>query len=402
MVIIMTKIMYAGFGQPHVINKLLKMLANGLQIDGIVVEARLLYSAGVKNLSKYAKAKEQMQVWLDLRPPTKNPPKDEKWMRYIDTLIEDADDYFNAIIPWISSSNPEFYREIIDSSPVPVATWYNGKGSYDTDILLVHDDEFTDVHNVVKEAKNRGVSNVVWYSYGKFKSFDRDYNNPNIDTLIITNWNGVLMSGVTYFEKYSKLVYTNVTEISQPEWERFVKKYEEQIKQYGLKMDNILNQKKSTWDKAFFNMIILEQKRYEAIPRKTMPVTDSAFGCHNCIMADRCPMYTPGSTTCPLLEKRMADVKFDDIDGLLDGLLLNLIKEKYVRYMRGRIFEELEGGALDKHVSRMEDSITKLIESYLKLKYPERFKASLENNDDDESSEIDLLLERLGDRDGSQ
>lgn len=95
------------------------------------------------------------------------------------------------------------------------------------------------------------------------------------------------------------------------------------------------------------------------------------FGCKVCPFMDRCSFYNPDSEYCRLEDmylKKLLPTGQIDIE-----LLRFLIEERLRRYVRGRIFEDLKGGLLDKHVTHLEESTTQLLEKYMKLKYPEKY-----------------------------
>lgn len=97
----------------------------------------------------------------------------------------------------------------------------------------------------------------------------------------------------------------------------------------------------------------------------------SGFSCKVCPFADRCQFYNPELDYCPLEEVYMKKLLPDDNIDI--DILSGIIEERLRRYVRGRIFEDMEGGLLDKHVTHLEESTAALLEKYLKLKYPERY-----------------------------
>jgi len=397
------KILYDGFGQPYVIRRLLSLLDNGLKIDGVVINASLLHQYKVKKFTDIAKLKEyDITVWLDTKPP-KNMGY-EKWQEYLEWLFNElkGKDIIDVTIEYLPEDElSDLMRDwILDNAPSPVAVMYEKQTDIDvaltnSGILAIQPDEYIDIRTVSRIAKERGINEVVWYGYSRAQSFTTDIHNKNVDTFIVTFWNGVMRSGITLFNKLGKLDYINVREANKTEWEKFVRQWEQPIETLGLNINSIIDTKKITWDKAFFNIIVFETYRNNShtIPKR---VKVSAFGCHNCIMSDKCPAYNPDLTYCPLLEEQIKGIKLNDMDDLIDGLLLTLINEKFKRYLRSRIFEDLDGGSLDKHTSRLEDSLTKLVETYLKLKYPERFRGIIGEEDDEVNKELEELLSKLG------
>jgi len=112
------------------------------------------------------------------------------------------------------------------------------------------------------------------------------------------------------------------------------------------------------------------QEYYDRGGGMSNDVKASGFGCKVCSFADRCQFYNQNYEYCPLEEMYLSKVLPKNID---EELLGKIIEERLRRYVRGRIFEDLEGGLLDKHVTHLEESLASLIERYLKLKYPERY-----------------------------
>ena len=400
---LMPKILYDGFGQPYVMRKLISLLDKGLKIDGIVVDASLLYQYKVNRTTELENIKEYgIEVWLDTKPPRK--VNEDDWHQYLDKLFKmlKGSNVIDVTIEYIpESETTDLERDwILDNAPSKVAIMYEKQTDTDvaisnSNILVIQPDEYVDIKTVSRIAKERGVKEVVWYGYSRAQNFTKDIRNKNIDTFIITFWNGVMRSGITLFQKAGRLDYINVREANSVEWENFVRQYEEDILKYSLNISSLLDTKRSTWDKAFLNIIVFEHYR-NIKPTTTGRAKVSAFGCHNCVMSDRCPAFNPNNTYCSLLDEQIAGVKLNDMDDLIDGLLLTLINEKFKRYLRSRIFEDLDGGSLDKHTSRLEDSLTKLVETYLKLKYPERFRGVVGDEDDEVDKELEEILNKLG------
>ena len=76
------------------------------------------------------------------------------------------------------------------------------------------------------------------------------------------------------------------------------------------------------------------------------------------------------------VKKQMRDIyRKYGIEENTEELLMFLIEEKVKRYLKAREYED-SVGVIDKLVTDIEDSLASLVEKYLKLKYPERYKGS--------------------------
>jgi len=125
----------------------------------------------------------------------------------------------------------------------------------------------------------------------------------------------------------------------------------------------------------------------------------SSFGCKVCGFKDVCPFYTKDRIDCIILKKKKE--KFDLVDKV--ELLELLLEEKMDRYLRAKLFEELSGGQIKSEVTTIEDGIVRLVEVYMKLRYPQLFKAGGKYSPLEEKKNelMELLREVEGDDDES-
>lgn len=104
--------------------------------------------------------------------------------------------------------------------------------------------------------------------------------------------------------------------------------------------------------------------------------------CQICMIGDGCPYYDENALECPYVENIMDNVVKHEGE-IVEETLKFVIEERLKRYLRGRMIERVEGGILDRHITTIEDGIAKLIDTYLKLKYPERYgKGNYQNNEE--------------------
>ena len=92
-----------------------------------------------------------------------------------------------------------------------------------------------------------------------------------------------------------------------------------------------------------------------------------ALTCDNCPVADKCPMYQEGSL-CYFIPFWRSIGNTRNKEQVIN-VMERVVQEKYMRYMRARYFEDLEGGILDKSVSKLEDDLLKSLELLIRVKY---------------------------------
>ena len=104
--------------------------------------------------------------------------------------------------------------------------------------------------------------------------------------------------------------------------------------------------------------------------RQRLSAGVTGFCCKNCVYADKCAYYDEEADSCRLVDERLRSIT---LEGVNEEVLRLVIEERLKRYIRARVFEDLGGGILDKHVTQLEEGLAKLVDIYMKLKYPEKY-----------------------------
>jgi len=99
--------------------------------------------------------------------------------------------------------------------------------------------------------------------------------------------------------------------------------------------------------------------------------------CDKCKYRDSCPYFQPGKQVCDVEELYLAKVSHIITDDFaLPQIIKKMLEEKVRRYARARFFEQMSGGEIVKEVSRLENEIADIVEKYMKVQYPERFRVT--------------------------
>lgn len=229
---------------------------------------------------------------------------------------------------------------------------------------------------------------IHWFGFSDFNELPQLVRSRVINSGDSTSWVSGEKYGAVYMESAGKIYYGSYKDNIQ-KFRMTVRKYWDELVQYGLEVDKILNYLDST-QVTFYSMVVCEKhvsKLRELYGVEGMDSSERADGfcCIVCGMKERCSAYIEGSTTCRLIEDKIGEFEFDELE--VDVLKV-LIRERLKRYIRARLFEELDGGVLDRQVTLIEDGLAKLVETYLKLKYPERYSGRVKYIEETDISEI--------------
>lgn len=363
------EIWYSGFDNVKYSNWLLDLVTKGFSVDGIVINA----------YKWYATRKRKYDVWKELH---------DNGVKIIITAINYKDtpkfrEYYSKLAneDWVN------YVIVDDNLSVDVVGKVIGLNDFDKTVVAVKED-YENVgrkYGATKLLIALGVGSV-----GLIRELWQYYY-----AVVTANWNSP-MRGVIYYNGVLK----RFDDISTSEWYAFVDSFRTELVELGYDVAKIIN-KEDKYGLVALNLLDLKRSithRRDAIKREVesdanTSITTFGFGCYNCIMADRCPFYKVGAKDCQILSNKLDNL---DVDDMVDGILKFVIYEKTMRYLRGRIFEELDGGKLDKNTTDIEDSLVRAIELYLKLKYPERFRAGGKGSGDDVKEYLKALKKRLG------
>jgi hypothetical protein len=170
--------------------------------------------------------------------------------------------------------------------------------------------------------------------------------------------------------KYGDISYFKNGEIERFYWKDNIPKLVALAREYELDENEVKKGKGK-----FLNEITVRewkklQEYYERKEVGDMTERVGSFCCKICPVGVNCSDYDEEATECKLIKKKMESIVTDNV---LEDTIKYVIEQRLERYIRARVFEDLEGGILDKHVTQLEDGIANLIEKYLKLKYPERY-----------------------------
>lgn len=173
--------------------------------------------------------------------------------------------------------------------------------------------------------------------------------------------------------RYGRLHYFRNGRIENYHWKELGARIRTMYGKYPVNIEKLKKGDSNEINRACAYVWKEAQDYYDKVSVGEVQMIDdkiSGFSCKNCPFADRCQFYNLNADRCILEE--MYSKRFTAIEDDVEMLRL-IIEERLRRYVRGRIFEDMEGGLLDKHVSHLEESTVNLIEKYLKLKYPERY-----------------------------
>ena len=118
--------------------------------------------------------------------------------------------------------------------------------------------------------------------------------------------------------------------------------------------------------------------------------------CDLCKYKDKCPYYAPGKQVCDVEQAFLSTVKSLIVDDTsLPLLVKRMLEEKLRRYARARFFEQLAGGDIVKEVSRLENEVADMVEKYLKIQYPERFRTTRVIQAGEEQAQYEDELDKI-------
>ena len=210
----------------------------------------------------------------------------------------------------------------------------------------------------VKEAKKSGIKlhGLALTKWEILRRFKRDLFS--VDS---SSWLG---------GRYGEIQYVDGWKVSKIHWKEaslaLVKRLADK---YGLDLEKLRNGDSNELDRLGAYVWAEMQNIYDEGGKLESEVRVEGFCCAVCPVAEKCKYFDENATSCKLLEREAELLR---ITNELD-VVGYVLKQRLKRYMRARIIEELEGGLLDKHVTQLEDGIVKMLETYMRLKYPERY-----------------------------
>lgn len=352
------EIWFTGFENSSFAKRFTKYVENGFRLDGVVVDVSVLFK---KNRKVY-------KVWERLH---------EIGVKIIiagfheDVDVDKFEEYFNKV------ASMDFVDCIIEPVvPINIDTdkpVY--KFSIDSEYIAVKD-------NFLSAQRKYKGKHLIAVGLG---SLDMISKLNDFDAVITGNWNAP-SRGVIYYS--GKLV--RMSSLQKSDVKRIILKYDNMFTQYGV------DDKYKIIIANILSMYEYLDRRHSVVEKSEEFVVsgDIVFGCYNCILSESCPAYKPNSYKCILLENKLKEY---NLDNLIDGVLKIIIREKLYRYLRGRIFEDIDGGELNKLTTDIEDSLVRTIELYMKLKYPERFKTGAKTSDETEKIADNFLKQIMGD-----
>ncbi|AQQ75488.1 hypothetical protein JDFR1000234_13 [uncultured archaeal virus] len=93
--------------------------------------------------------------------------------------------------------------------------------------------------------------------------------------------------------------------------------------------------------------------------------------CDICPVGEDCPHYSSGSE-CALVEEEIRHLS--EIQDEY-GLMQYIIESRVERYLMAKAIEQVSREGINSRVSDLEAGLISMIATYLKVKYPERFRA---------------------------
>ena len=123
------------------------------------------------------------------------------------------------------------------------------------------------------------------------------------------------------------------------------------------------------------------------------------FSCVVCPVKDKCIFYDEDATSCVLAKDELDRVmKIDDEFELMKYI----IRSRIERYITAKVVEKLSGEVANPRISDLETGLISMIATYLKVKYPERFRAKKYLSKPKSAHSIKEILEQLEEEEGEE
>lgn len=404
-------VFYAGFDNTDTVDKLIRILENGYKMEGGILLSYLNMSKGM--IDRLNKLREfGVPIMLDSGAHSLT----FAWLKEKGETIEMGhtvsakaldiirgnkfDEYVDSMFEFVNKNRDVFdiVVELDIQSIVGIEKVYEWRKKFsDAGIELMyvwHGEDFEEVKKWLDETIFIGLGGTSgereyekrlsmarrikryndsvwlhWFAFTNYEMIRKVARQKLISSADSSTWSTGSRFGTFYTKQGNYIVLTDAS-YHKAKILREMRLHSKEFEKYGVNMKEAMKLGTST-EGDFYNLLIADKLLKEINEDIEKSVQVKGFTCRVCAIADRCAYYDEDAEECYVVKHRLKNVLKDD--EFLTNTIRFVLNQKVERYVRAKYFEDLEGGVIDRQVSSLEDSIVKLIDMYLKIKYPERY-----------------------------